>query len=136
MNATLYAVIDTNVIVSAILSKNNDSPTVKILYKIFDKSLIPVFNEEILQEYSEVLHRPKFKLNPEVVDNLISALTDLGLHTNRATYDCPMPDPDDRVFYEVALGADAYLVTGNIKHFPRSCKVLTPGEMLYIIEGE
>ncbi len=134
MNKTFYAVIDTNVLVSAILSKNNDSPPVKILYKIFDKALIPVLNEEILQEYSEVLHRPKFKLNHEFVDKLVSSLSDLGQFVVKAIYDCPMPDPDDRVFYEVALSADSYLVTGNIKHFPRSRRVLTPGEMIAVID--
>ena len=56
-----YAVIDTNVIVSALLSKNEDSATVKTIFKIFDKSIIPVFSKEIIAEYSEVLSRGKFK---------------------------------------------------------------------------
>lgn len=48
-----------------------------------------------------------------------------------------MPDPKDRVFYEVVMGErqreDAYLVTGNIKHFPEKPFVVTPRQMLNII---
>ncbi len=48
----------------------------------------------------------------------------------------PFPDPKDVVFYEVALSKeDAYLVTGNIKHFPKKPFVVTPAEMLAILEG-
>lgn len=48
-----------------------------------------------------------------------------------------LPDPKDRVFYEVVMEErkheDTYLVTGNIKHFPIKPYVVTPREMLDII---
>jgi len=45
-----------------------------------------------------------------------------------------MPDEDDRVFYEVTLSKDdANLVTGNLKHFPKTPIVVTPAEMLEIL---
>lgn len=51
--------------------------------------------------------------------------------------DIVLPDPKDRVFYEVVLeerkAEDAYLVTGNIKHFPIETFVVTPRKMLDII---
>lgn len=52
-----------------------------------------------------------------------------------------MPDPKDIVFYEVVMEGrreydDAYLITGNIKHFPTSSFVVTPAEMLHIIQKE
>ena len=44
------------------------------------------------------------------------------------------PDQKDVVFYEVALSKeDAYLVTGNIKHFPKKPFVVTPAEMVEIL---
>ena len=47
------------------------------------------------------------------------------------------PDPKDIVFYEVALSKeDAYLVTGNKKHFPQKSIVVTPAEMLEILKRE
>ena len=46
---------------------------------------------------------------------------------------------DDAIFYEGVMEArettDAYLVTGNIKHFPVKPYVETPKEMLDIING-
>ena len=48
-----------------------------------------------------------------------------------------MPDESDRVFYEVALSKeDAYLVTGNQKHFPVTPIVVTPAEMLEILSAQ
>ena len=48
-----------------------------------------------------------------------------------------LPDPKDMVFYEVALSKeDAYLVTGNTKHFPKKPIVVTPAEMLEILQHE
>lgn len=39
------------------------------------------------------------------------------------------------VFYEVALSKEgSYVVTGNQKHFPKSPIVVTPAEMLQIIQ--
>ncbi len=51
-----------------------------------------------------------------------------------------IPDPKDIVFYEVVMEGrrehdDAYLVTGNIKHFPVKSFVVTPKEMLDIMQG-
>lgn len=48
-----------------------------------------------------------------------------------------MPDPKDVVFYAIVVEKrkeeDAYLVTGNIKHFPQEPFVVTPKEMMDII---
>ena len=46
------------------------------------------------------------------------------------------PDPKDTVFYEVKMSKeDAYLVTGNIKHFPNKPFVVTPKEMIEILSA-
>ena len=57
---TVYAVIDTNVIVSALYSKKPDTAPLLILENLFDGNIVPMYNAEILAEYNEVLHRPKF----------------------------------------------------------------------------
>ena len=56
----IYAIIDTNVIISALLSYHQDSATVKILDHLYDRTIIPVYNDEILNEYAVVLRRPRF----------------------------------------------------------------------------
>lgn len=50
-----------------------------------------------------------------------------------------MPDPKDIVFYAVTLSAqdkDAFLVTGNGKHFPEKPFVVTPSELVEILKQE
>ena len=55
-----YAVIDTNVFISALLSKRADAATVRVLDAMFDGKIVPLYHEDILAEYDEVLHRSKF----------------------------------------------------------------------------
>ena len=71
------------------------------------------------------------------VGNALSVIRDYGLNLERTKVeDEPFPDPKDVVFYEVALSKeDAYLVTGNTRHFPKKPFVVTPAEMIAIIEG-
>ena len=53
----IYAVIDTNVIVSALLSRHHDSATVKVINYLYDRVIVPVYNNEIIEEYAAVLRR-------------------------------------------------------------------------------
>jgi hypothetical protein len=41
-----------------------------------------------------------------------------------------MIDEDDRVFYDTAKFAGAYLITGNIKHYPAEPFIITPAVFL------
>ena len=130
-----YAVIDTNVIVSAML-KWQSLPG-NILELVFDGIITPVFNDEILNEYREVLSRPKFNLSKQIIEDFVGNIEELGLSIKAATLDLDFPDPKDRVFYEITMESrksdETYLVTGNIKHFPEQCFVVTPREMLEIV---
>ena len=68
-------------------------------------------------------------------DSLISSLKTLGIFVNGAKTDEIFIDPKDAVFYEVSLSVDeSYLVTGNIRHFPKNSKVITPADFIKIIE--
>lgn len=130
-----YAVFDTNVLVSALLSRNAVSPTVALLDHILDRTIIPVYNEEILNEYNEVLHRSKFSFASEQINAVLAAIRS-GIAADRTPAEWNFPDEEDIVFYEVALSVDeAYLITGNTRHFPPVSKVVTPAEMLRIVKG-
>ena len=130
----VYVVIDTNVIVSSILSNHLDSATVLVRDNILDGKLIPMFNEDILAEYKDVLNRPKFNFPSTLVKAVMDAITSVGLYMDRTDSGEFFPDPKDAVFYEVALSKeDSYLVTGNTKHFPKTPIVVTPAEMLDIL---
>ena len=136
MKDKIFAVIDTNVIVSALLSGNLESNPVKVFRAIVQERIVPLYNDEILDEYRCVLSRPKFHLDLPLIETVIKAIITDGLNIDRTPVaDIDFPDPKDIVFYEVALSVEAsYLVTGNIKHFPVKPFVVTPAEMVHIME--
>ena len=131
----IYAVIDTNVFVSALLSRHPDAATVQVVNAMLKHGICPLYNQEIIVEYQDVLHRDKFRFPEDAIDYIIKAVQDYGISAERINSSEIFPDPKDIVFYEVALSQDgAYLVTGNIKHFPKTPIVVTPVEMLEILE--
>ena len=135
MMHTFYAVFDTNVLVSALMSRRADSPTVLLLDYVLDGRIVLLYNEAIIHEYEEVLHRGKFDFDEDSIQNLME-LVKTGLHLDPTESDEIFADKDDRVFYEVPLSKDdGYVVTGNTKHFPKSPIVVTPAEMMQIVQG-
>ena len=135
-----YVIIDTNVLVSALITRNESSPTVRILRFLADGKIVPVYSDEIVREYGEVLRREKFKLPERIIKNLLNDITDNGLKiTEIQEVREEMPDPKDVVFYAVTLSAqdkDAFLVTGNGRHFPEKPFVVTPSELVEILKEE
>lgn len=133
----IYAVVDTNVFVSALLSRHADASTVKVVEAFQERKFKLLFNREIFSEYYNVLLRPRLKLPEEKVQKLISQIGSDGIASNRLHSDEHFPDPKDVVFYEVAMSKeDAYLVTGNKKHFPKKPIVVTPAEMVEILKEQ
>lgn len=131
-----HVVIDTNVLVSALLAKRTDSAPVQILDRLFNRDFIPMYNDEILAEYCEVLRRSKFKFSEKAIVFAIDAIVEAGIESGRVTSSDEVIDPKDVVFYEVAMSKDnPYLVTGNTKHFPAVRRVVTPNEMLEILNS-
>ena len=72
-----YVVIDTNVLVSAMLKW--DSVPGNVLAFALDGPIVPVFNEAILSEYREVLRRPKFCLTEQIIDAVVGSITEKGI---------------------------------------------------------
>lgn len=133
----IYAVIDTNVFVSALLSRHPDAATVKVISTISENGICPLYNQEIIAEYRDVLSRPKFGFPPQAVESILSKILTTGMLAEGVHSSEYFPDTADVVFYEVALSKeDAYLVTGNTKHFPRTPIVVTPTEMVEILKKE
>ena len=133
----IKAVIDTNVIVSAFITKNLESASSKVWEAVMQSKLIPIYSEEILNEYDDVLHRKKFDIPDFLIKTAIDKIITNGIRGERIQRDEFFPDSKDVVFYEGALSKeDAYLVTGNTKHFPRKPIVVTPAEMMEILQRE
>ena len=131
-----YAVIDTNVVVSSFLKR--DSIPNEIVQMSLNGPIIPLLNEEIINEYQDVLLRNKFGFSEETIKTFIEELMKRGVFLDRTQADELFSDQDDVVFYEIVLTArtatNAYLITGNKKHFPIKPFVVTPNEMLQIMK--
>lgn len=133
----IYAVIDTNVFVSALLSRNANAATVQVVGAIARGGICPLYNEEIMAEYNDVLCRSKFGFPSNAIQSILNKIEEIGISSDRVHSHEYFPDADDTVFYEVALSKkEAYLVTGNIKHFPHTPIVVTPAEMLEILQKD
>lgn len=132
-----YAVIDTNVLVSSLLTKNLESATVGVIKLIADGTVVPVFSKEILKEYNEVLHRKKFHFSEEHIQRLMDIFVYFGLEMSPNSVDEELPDPKDMPFYEITMEIrddEGYLVTGNKKHFPTKPYIVDAREFIDIVE--
>lgn len=133
-----YAVIDTNVLVSALLSSKDDAATVQVLAKVLGGEIIPVYSNVITKKYREVLSRKKFRFSGELIEYLLSSVEKYGILVDPSPSGVILPDMKDVPFYEVVLEKrddNAYLVTGNIKHFPKKPYIVTPRELLDILNN-
>ncbi len=126
-------VIDTNVIVSALLNPGRTPE--RALSTVFAEAHVVLYDERVWTEYAEVLARKKFAaIDPARKRSLLDSMTTHGqLITVPSPFTGGMKDEDDRVFVEVALAgrADA-IVTGNVKDYPLdlAVAVLAPAELL------
>ena len=129
----MLVVIDTNVLVSALWSKNG-APA-KIISLVLQGKLIPCYDYRILSEYTTVLARPKFGFT----DGEINALLDWIEIYGRSILADPLEDifidESDKKFYEVAKYGNAILVTGNLKHFPNDVQVMSVSDFLVKYHG-
>ena len=133
-----YAVVDTNVLVSALLSKKDNAATVQVFKRILGGDVIPLYSNETMAEYREVLARRKFKFDNEVVNYVLSAIEKFGMLVTPSPTGSVLPDLDDLPFYEIVMERiddNPYLVTGNIKHFTNERFVVTPSEFLAVINS-
>ena len=133
----VHAVIDTNVIVSAMLKHNSIPGT--ILDLIQSKTIVPLLNEEIMDEYIDVLTRNKFGFDERDIEDSVNNIKENAIYLEREESFENFVDEGDVVFYEIVMSArntmDAYLITGNLKHYPVKNYVVTPKEMVDIINN-
>ena len=118
-------VIDTNIIVSAILSPKGNS------YKIInlignDESVKVYYSTGILAEYKRVLAYKRLNISVETQTDILDAIRKFGVMIEPAASTMPLRDETDRIFYDTARASDAILITGNIKHFPDEPFIMLP----------
>ena len=121
---TPRAVIDTNVLVSAPLSDKGNPAA--ILDMASDGLLTPIYCQRILDEYAEVLSRPRFNFPRNIIDAALDTFKIHGIAIDPPQSVFPMPDEKDRVFYDTAVSGGATLITGNLKHYPGEPFIVSP----------
>ncbi len=124
----MLAVIDTNVLISALWSRNG-APA-KVLSMVIHGTLIPCYDYRILSEYREVLKRPKFGFSEAEINALLDWIESYGCSVVPEPFDVVFTDEDDKKFYEVAKFCDAWLITGNKRHFPIESKIVSVTDFL------
>lgn len=123
-------VLDTNVLVSALLTPNGNPATI---YKLVSTGVLPWFlSVAIAEEYQDVLLRPRLHISPAKIAIVFKAIRKRGNFIIPAKSDIFLPDEDDRVFYDTAISAGAFLITGNKKHFTEREFILSPTEFMGI----
>ena len=132
----IWVILDTNIIVSALLQPLG--PSAQILILALGGALKLCVSGEIYTEYEEVISRPRFARDPAVIAATLQSIREKAFWVKPSNRLQVCVDPDDNVFLECAEEARAsYLVTGNVRHFPPSWKdtaVITPRRMLEILE--
>lgn len=128
-------VLDTNVVVSAHLKPEGYERFVLDL--ALASKLHLYISADTLIEYKEVLERPKFAIDPQLLAVSLSLIESKAKKVRPTQRISVSPDPGDNKFLECADAAKAdYLVTGNKRHFPeawKTTKVVNARELLEII---
>lgn len=127
-------VLDTNVLVSALLSPYR--PPARVLDRLLEGSAHLCYDTRIVGEYREVLARPKFGFDEEATGALVDYLEASGELVAPRSLNLVLPDAADAMFLEVAAAARAdCLVTGNLRHFPAEQRqgvlVVSPTELIH-----
>ena len=129
----MKVVVDTNVIVSALM--NTNGIPAKILSLVFNGNVKILYDNRIIFEYNDVLSRKEFGFPKEIVNDIIDFIKHDGEFVNAVYLKRKFADETDKKFYEVYKTGEAkYLITGNIKHFPKEDGIITPKDFMQMYE--
>ena len=123
-------VIDTNVLISALLSP--ESNPARILALALNGRIAVYYDSRILLEYENVLRSPKFPFEPGDISGLMETIVQIGIAVVAEPVKDKFTDETDKKFYEVAKHSSAILITGNLKHFPADSNVMSPADFLNV----
>lgn len=129
----MRVVADTNVLVSGLISPFG--PPGVIVGLVARGALQLCYDARIIAEYRAVLERPAFAFRLRDIETLLSGIGAGGVSVAPAPLPGRLPDAGDVPFLEVAVSVGAaFLVTGNLKHFPpdrrHGIRVVSPREFL------
>lgn len=100
---TIYAVVDTSVLVSAMLSGKDDAATVQVVPKVPQGEIVPVYRDIIMKEYREVQCHRKFGFSADLVNYLLAAIGKYGIVIEPSPSGITLPDMKDVPFLSWCL---------------------------------
>ena len=134
----IRAVLDTNIVISAHLRA--DGREALILELALARAFTLCISELLVQEYEGVLRRPRFGLDTQRISRSLSAIRNVADRVKPSIRLKVTSDPDDNKVLECALeGRAHYIVTGNIRHFPKryqGISVVRPREFVTILAAD
>lgn len=138
------AVVDTNVVVSGILTRLPSSPTARILDGMLAGRFRFVLSVELLAEYREVLLRPAIRRRHGLSDGEVDVvLTEIAANGIIQEVELPAGQgrrkEDDHIWRILAAVTSAFLVTGDQKLIAEpkgGARVVTPRVFADIIDSE
>jgi putative PIN family toxin of toxin-antitoxin system len=122
-------VLDTNIIISALLSPDGNPAKILSLISVSDDIQL-FYSVEILSEYRRVLSYPRLNISEEKKLRAVWLIETFGTLIKPPTSTMLLPDESDRIFYDTAHESGAILVTGNTKHYPVEAFIMTPSDFL------
>lgn len=132
----IFAVLDTNILISAALAQNKYSIPYSVFRGVVERRFVPLVDDNIVREYWEVFSRPKFSFMQETINDIVGNTIKFAINQPVPPSGIELPDSDDVVFYDVARAHQdkgAYLVTGNLKHFPNCGFAVSPRDFMNVI---
>ena len=130
------AVVDTNILVSGLFKRG--SPPHEIELAIRSGELLPVVCAAIVDEYGDVLRRPRLGLPQPEVAELITLITAQAQWVRITPYPAALklPDADDWPFIATALAADCPVITGNARHFPKGLGLVVMTAREWVVQNK
>lgn len=133
----MKVVLDCNVFVSAAISRS----TCRQLLDEVARFHVLFYSRETLQEFLKVMKYTHLRSYNPRAKRIIKMVLRLGVEVIPAGEPIELPDPDDAIYLQTALAAQAdVLITGNRKHFPfddyQGIRILTPREFLSLLQQQ
>lgn len=132
MQKKFYVVVDTNIFISGLLKI--DSYPGLILQEVLKGNITLLINQEVFDEYREVMSRLKFGFDKYMIDEFMEILEQYIEYVDAKRLDIQFNDVKDKVFYEIFKSYKSinniFLVTGNLKHFPKEDNIMSPKEFV------
>ena len=131
----INVVLDTNIIISAVISsEGNPAKTIKLVS--VNENIQIYYCSAILEEYKRVLSYARLNFSKQKQVRVINLIEKYGISIQPERSNILLPDESDRIFYDTAKAVNAYLITGNLKHYPEESHIISPAQFIEIFREQ